>query len=60
LPKSAVDSFSETDKLQILPLKKPIMQTLYMVKKRNRSLPARFDVVISVLDKYFDAKIKSD
>jgi len=49
LPKSAVDTFQEPKKLKVFPLTKPIMQTLYMVAKRNRALPARFEVVKSIL-----------
>jgi DNA-binding transcriptional LysR family regulator len=55
LPKSAVDTFQEPQKLKIFSPKKPVMQTLYMVTKRNRTLPARFDVVKSVLRKQLDA-----
>jgi len=49
LPKSAVDSFHEPKKLKIFSPKKPVMQTLYIVKKRNRALPARFEIVKSLL-----------
>jgi len=52
LPKSAVDTFQAPEKLQILSLKQPVMQTLYMVKKRNRALAARFEVVKSILKKH--------
>jgi DNA-binding transcriptional LysR family regulator len=55
LPKSAVDTFQTPEKLQILSLKQPVMQTLYMVKKRNRALPARFKVIKSALKKHLVA-----
>lgn len=55
LPKSAVDTFQEPQQLKIFTPKKPVMQTLYMVTKRNRVLPARFEVVKSILQKHLDA-----
>jgi hypothetical protein len=54
LPKSAVDTFHEPQQLKIFSPKKPVMQTLYMVTKRNRVLPARFEVVKSILQKHLD------
>lgn len=55
LPKSAVDTFQTPERLQILSLKNPVMQTLYMVKKRNRALPARFEAIKLVLKQHLDA-----
>ena len=54
LPKSAVDSFKEPQLLKILKPQKPVIEILYMVKKKNRVLPARFEVVKSILKKHFD------
>ena len=54
LPKSAVDTFQEPQQLKIFSPKKPVMQTLYMVTKRNRVLPARFELVKSILRKHLD------
>jgi len=59
LPKSAVDSFKEPQLLKILKPQKPVIEILYMVKKRNRVLPARFEVVKSILQKHFDVGIKA-
>mgnify|MGYP000016099932 FL=1 len=55
LPKSAVDTFQDPQHLKILNLKKPVIETLYMVKKRNRVLPSRFEVVKLILQKHLDA-----
>lgn len=54
LPKSAVDAYQESQGLKIFSPKKLIMQTLYMVTKKNRALPARFDIVKSILKKHLD------
>lgn len=54
LPKSAVDSFKEPQLLKIFKDQKPVIETLYMVKKRNRVLPARFEIVTSILQANFD------
>lgn len=54
LPKSAVDTFGAPKKLKVFSPKKPVIQSLYMVKKRNRALPARFEIVKSVLQKQLD------
>jgi len=56
LPKSAVDTFQEPKQLKIFSPKKPVMQTLYMVTKRNRALPARFEVVKSILQQQLHAE----
>jgi DNA-binding transcriptional LysR family regulator len=53
LPKSAIDSFHDAQNLKISKPKKPVMESLYLVKKRNRVLPARFDTVNSKLKEHF-------
>ncbi|WP_442855133.1 LysR substrate-binding domain-containing protein [Colwellia sp. TT2012] len=58
LPKSAVDSFKEPQLLKILKPKKPVIEILYMVKKRNRVLPAQFKVVKSILQNHFNVGLK--
>ena len=60
LSKSAVDSFKEPQILKIFKPQKPIIEILYMVKKRNRVLPARFEVVKSILQKHFDVGLNTD
>lgn len=55
LPKSAVDTFQEPQHLKIFNPKNPVIETLYLVKKRNRVLPSRFEVVKSVLQKQMGA-----
>lgn len=54
LPKIAVDTFLEPKQLKIFSPKKPVMQTLHMVTKRNRALAARFEVVKTILQKQLD------
>jgi len=54
LPKSAIDSFHQSHNLQIFKPKNPVMESLYVVKKKYRALPARFDTVSCILHKYFD------
>lgn len=54
LPKSAVDSFKQPRLLKIFEPQKPVIEILYMVKKRNRVLPARFEMVKSLLQNHFD------
>jgi DNA-binding transcriptional LysR family regulator len=60
LPKSAVDSFKDPQLLKIFKPQKPVIEILYMVKKKNRILPARFEVVKSILQKHFDLGLKTD
>lgn len=50
LPKSALDSYGELHNIKIVKPQKPVIETLYLVKKKNRSLPARFLVVNSVIE----------
>ncbi|WP_371185498.1 LysR family transcriptional regulator [Thalassotalea maritima] len=49
LPRSAVDSFEARQKLQIFTPTKPVIQTLYLVHKRNRQLPARYQSIGDVI-----------
>ena len=60
LPKSAVDSFKDRQLLKIFKPQKPVIETLYMVKKRNRILPARFELVKCVLQNHFDLGLKTE
>ncbi|WP_206484970.1 LysR family transcriptional regulator [Thalassotalea sp. G2M2-11] len=50
LPKSAVDSFHNKKYLKIIAPKHSVVETLYLVKKKNRSLPARFKTFNSVIE----------
>jgi DNA-binding transcriptional LysR family regulator len=59
LPKSAIDSFHDSQHLKIFKPQKPVMESLYMVKKRNRVLPARFDTVNLKLKEHFDGLVFS-
>lgn len=57
LPKSAVDAFPEPQQLKIFNPQKPVIETLYRVKKRNRALPARFETLNSTLQAHFDCHV---
>ncbi|WP_428773191.1 LysR family transcriptional regulator [Vibrio sp.] len=52
LPHSAISSFSDADKITLFPSDADVYETLYLVKKRNRSLPARFDFVNQYLGEF--------
>jgi len=49
LPKSAVDSFHSPNRLKVLKLKQPVMESLYLVCKKNRVLPARYNTFNSII-----------
>ena len=50
LPKSALDSYSEANNIMIVKPQKPVIETLFLVQKKNRSLPERFNTFISVIE----------
>lgn len=56
LPKSAVDSFPRHHLLEVLRPKQQVIETLYLVKKKNRDLPARYGVVNHLLKRLFEKK----
>lgn len=47
LPKSAIDLFPAKDKLHIHTPNTAVTENLYLVKKRNRDLPVRYQTLIS-------------
>ncbi|WED22900.1 LysR family transcriptional regulator [Vibrio sp. JC009] len=47
LPQSSVESFPEPEKLKLFKSESFVYETLYLVRKRNRTLPARFDNIIA-------------
>lgn len=49
LPESAVKSFHQPQLLHIYPLKYQVSEALYLVKKRHRPLPRRYDWFITML-----------
>lgn len=49
LPKSAVDSFHTPKLLNILKPQKPVMESLYLVRKKNRVLPTRYDAFNKII-----------
>jgi len=56
LPKSAVDSFAEPEKLELFQAANPVSEPLYLVTKRHRILPARFDTVMTRLTEHFSER----
>mgnify|MGYP001197142479 CR=1 FL=1 len=53
LPSSAVNAFPDLDQITILPLTTEIKESLYLVQKRYRSLPARYDWFIKTIQASF-------
>lgn len=50
LPLAAVNAFEQPAKLQVWQSPQAVTETLFMVCKRQRTLPARFDAVISLIE----------
>ena len=50
LPKSAIDSFHNKEDLKLIRPETPVVETLYLVKKKNRTMPARFNTCNSVIE----------
>ncbi|WP_286266530.1 LysR family transcriptional regulator [Thalassotalea atypica] len=51
LPKSAVESFHNVNRLKVIKLNKPVIETLYLVKQKQRVLPARFKTINNVVER---------
>ena len=51
IPKSAVDSFSKANMVSVVKSQKPVLETLFLVRKKNRILPARFNIVNDLIKK---------
>ncbi|ESP90804.1 LysR family transcriptional regulator [Pseudoalteromonas luteoviolacea] len=51
LPKSAVDSFHSPNLLKALKPQQPVMESLYLVRQKNRELPARYETLNSIIRK---------
>jgi DNA-binding transcriptional LysR family regulator len=51
LPKSVVDSFHSPELLKILKPQQPVMESLYLICKKNRELPARYEAFNSIIRK---------
>lgn len=50
IPKSVVDSFSKPNKITVVKSQNPVLETLYLVRKKNRTLPERFKTFNSVIE----------
>ncbi|MGO3346474.1 MAG: LysR family transcriptional regulator [Marinomonas sp.] len=53
LPASALESFPDKDKIHIAQTKKSVKETLYLVQKRNRQLPHRYQTISGLLQEVF-------
>ncbi|GAA6184690.1 LysR family transcriptional regulator [Aliiglaciecola sp. NS0011-25] len=51
LPRSTVDNFELAERLKILDIDNVVAETLYLVKKHNRDMPARFDMIKTQIKK---------
>lgn len=49
IPKRAIYQFTDADKLTVLTPINPVVENLYLVKKKNRTLPARYNTINSVM-----------
>ncbi|TRY32992.1 LysR family transcriptional regulator [Aliiglaciecola sp. M165] len=49
LPKSAVESFHTPELLNVLTPRQPVVENLYLVRKKNRELPARYEAFNSIV-----------
>lgn len=54
LPKSAIDSFHTPKLLTKLKPQQPVMESLYLVCKKNRMLPARYDAFNTIIRQAFN------
>ncbi|MEL7290323.1 MAG: LysR family transcriptional regulator [Pseudomonadota bacterium] len=45
LPQSALEAFSDKESIAVYPSKQTVIETLYLLTKRHRRLPARFDTI---------------
>lgn len=45
LPEAAVEAFVDRKKVQIVPLKKDIVDPIFAIKKKNKKLPQRFEFI---------------
>jgi len=49
LPKSAIDSFHSPELLQVLKPKQAVKENLYLIRKKNRELPKRYDALNAII-----------
>lgn len=57
LPEGAVDNFPNKDQLHVVPPKVKVEEALYLVQKRNRTLPRRYDTVIDLIKQTFASSL---
>ncbi|NMP31152.1 LysR family transcriptional regulator [Thalassotalea sp. M1531] len=49
LPKSAFDAFTRSEQIQIFTPEQPVIETLYKIKRKNRQLPARYQILEPII-----------
>lgn len=49
LPKSALDTFPQKEEIAIYQPKQEVIETLYLLTKRHRQLPARFETIKQII-----------
>ncbi len=55
LPQSAVDSFHDIANLKVFKPRAQVKETLYLVKKKNRALPIRFNTILLKIKAHFQS-----
>ncbi|MBW3695831.1 LysR family transcriptional regulator [Vibrio sp. T187] len=55
LPASAVVSFLGEHELHIVKPKNPVQETLYLVRKKNRQLPNRYELIESLITQHLES-----
>lgn len=53
LPRSALTGFAQPEQLQLVALAQPVRETVYLLQKKHRPLPARYHLVIELLQAHW-------
>lgn len=53
LPKSAIDSFAKANQLSCYQSTRKVMEPIYLITRKNRQLPARFQQINTILAEHF-------
>lgn len=49
LPRSTIDNFHSPERLRVIPSEQPVVENLYLVSKKNRDLPARYEALTTII-----------
>ena len=55
LPEAAVHSFPEPDKVWVAPLQKVVSEELFLIRKKHRPLPARYNRLVQLIKRFVNA-----